>query len=220
MQETWPDLFRRGLKLGPPESHWHLGLGGATAPEIVGAFRGSAAYLHESGVRVVVAQFGIVDSTPRPLPARLRSLLIKLGFSKTERRLRRSRLAYHLWGRPWTTVSRYNDAAQELVSLCEAIGAELIFVAIFSPGPELVDIVGAFDVTRYNRVLEAMASGSLHVHLLRPPADLLSDGHHLSKAGHRLVARDLLQACGPLLEVKRSADETGGGGRAAEASEK
>lgn len=192
-QDAWPHLLKTHLETDGVNLHWHFGLGGWVAPEIVKVFRGSSPYMLDSKVKLVVAQFGIVDCTPRPIPARLRHLLIRLRSNKIEKKLRRNRFAYRIWGRPWTRLAQYRRSAQDLIQICEIIGARLIFCEIVPPGPRLERIVGPFDVEKYNQVLKDLSLVNPRVDLLRPKADLLDDGHHLSRTGHKQLANDLYQ---------------------------
>lgn len=192
-QEAWPNFLKELLQPGGG-LHWHLGFGGNRAPEIVRYSSRSAHYLRLSGLKLVVAQFGIVDCTPRPIPLLLFQLLIRLRLQRIEGRLRRSRVAYRLWGRPWTTLKRFRKAALEFTTQWNNDNCQVVFIAIIPPGPQLANIVGKdFRVEKYNKVLRDLSDEIPSVHFVRLAPELLKDGHHLSKAGNIEVAERLHQ---------------------------
>jgi lysophospholipase L1-like esterase len=163
---------------------------------------------------VVIVQTGIVDCAPRPYPRWLYKLIETfLGMAKL-RRIERFAHEHLLWmyNRPWVGTREFVRAVQEIAATVRQRNprARTVFIPIAAPSRTIVQSLPGIDhaAAAYNKILlrEIAALGSAHsCQCVDPfaqadPFDVtIEDGHHLSVAGHRLIAEALARLLNPAI---------------------
>ena len=194
LEQTWPFLLAEGRAEESGSAfdwHWPLSISGGRAADFKRALRHYGDHLTKSRVSLVVAQFGVVDATPRHLPQKLSGILERtdriLG-TNWNRGLRRRSAMYRVYGRPWTSRKQFRDNLTSIVCELRSLQCPILFVPIFQPKSNLLEITRMSLVDDYNKIFLEFSSESSLVDIPVEP-ELVSDGYHLSTCGHQTLAR-------------------------------
>ena len=166
---------------------------------------------------VVVIHVGIVDCAPRVFlrreanmvarvrPARLRNFI----FDYVHRNRRR---IVEFRRRVYVPVDRFTRLLNEVIERARAAGVRsLIFVNIITPPDELEERSPGFqrNVQIYNGILAEAAARESWVHVIDLNSlieneggarELLVDGIHINREGHKILARELEGHIAPIME--------------------
>lgn len=185
---TWPQLLRDEL---PGACVYQLSLGGATTDDLVPQL----SYLLGQEPSLVVVQAGIVDCAPR---AFRQSELALLQATRVGRfmlaRLERSAFKYLRRVRNVSYVSqrRFHHNINQVLGQFDC---PVIWISIVggSDYDRIVPNVSA-RIRSYNALLEQrLGADFLDLSADIEDRHLMSDGHHLNEAGHRVLMRRLAQ---------------------------
>jgi hypothetical protein len=167
-------------------------------------------YLGSDGeaLSIAVLQFGIVDCAPQPFTYFFSPVLRKLPF--VGQRIVSMLVGYRrqlqiLWSYRPTSRARFKTAYAAIVRTC--VGAKIRPIAIGLPLPPLAIEHRSpgfrSSVSHYNQMIRDVIPDSFcdieqqMTESLRG-SFLMSDGHHLTEAGHRLYASKIFEQLGKL----------------------
>lgn len=200
VSECWP--FQLSQILQPtPSWHWHFGIEGGQTRAFRDLAKAHAVFLSGSPVVGVVAQFGINEATPRHLPKRfprfieraIDFLLRRLGaFFRlgSFQPLRRKHYLYRAWGFPWTTPRSFGKFLSQFVEAWAPFKCPILISPILPPGPALLKITGhgRIRLEAFNAQIEMVCDRYENAFMMTFEIDLVSDGYHLTPAGHSTFA--------------------------------
>ncbi|KJS66621.1 MAG: hypothetical protein JL50_11305 [Peptococcaceae bacterium BICA1-7] len=212
VEDAWPWLLEKYLSNGDSECIlFHRGLGGASLDVLWEHYQQIRFYIKPSPGSIAVLQYGIVDCAPRPLPFWARKLLGHLHpaiLKHIVNIIHRHRSSLLGKGISFQRTSDY--LIQYLTTqLLEQITSDYhhVFVVGIMPADEAFDQAspGVRDsVTRTNKIIKSAADNYANAQFLdmdavfggQPEVDgYISriDHHHLTKLGHKVLARTLYQ---------------------------
>jgi hypothetical protein len=154
---------------------------------------------------LVIVQSGIVDSCPRPMPYWVHRFLYKLGNQTLKRLINRNyQTLLHFRRKSWTSEARFRTVVTDIVERVIPTST-VLFIPIVRPCNRLLwkapTSVAATE--RYNAIVretcEAHGAGRAHVlsgfNATCTGEFVLADGHHLTAAGHRMLADHITAFC-------------------------
>lgn len=193
--ECWPNLLSKRLKVG---WHWHVGVGGAMVRDIRRYLGRIINYLDPVNCGLIVVQVGVVDATPRAYPHLIERLLSKAGklsiLTRVVKRIRRARLFYRLWGRPWVSTRAFAKQVSATVLMAKSKNIPIFFTEVAEPGPRLLGLTRRSNADRYNQVLRSCVSTLGHGAVVSFRPQLIADGYHLSVEDHILLVDAIFDA--------------------------
>lgn len=198
--DTWPQLLVRDQTF---DTVWFQAQPGGLVYDAVQRLESLIPYIPKRSATTVIISQGIVDSTPRPYPRLLIRPVVKLEAAidraiGVKLRLKRRRVLYKLYGKPWTRPESFKRCVERISRLTEGIGgAKIIWLKVLEPGNYMTDIVGNFEVNPYNQILKVQAQRSGNFFYLDLKLSAMhTDGHHLTSPNHCEVAEQIRELMG------------------------
>lgn len=196
-KDTWPALIEReGYNI------FHRGKGGADSRSVLSEAVHLDNYMIDSvGIKqpfdICIIQVGIVDCTPRLVSRKVERIITLIPIIKTVfAKLGRIRSLVEFIGTPWVSIIDFEKNCINIFETCSRLATRVIFIEIAKPAHFLIHNCGDYseNVTIYNDTLRGI-SKDIYLSIyddVNLDAQLLPDGHHLTKIGHQNVANKIL----------------------------
>lgn len=172
--------------------------GGSTSFEVLDEARSVAEYwfglLPERRFDATFVQVGIVDLSPRLVSKRFYRFVAGIPLFS---RLQRNRKLHELYGKPWVPLGQFAQNIRAIDEQLSRISEHVFYIEIARPEHFFKENLGDFSesVLLYNKIISGCVGVGRFVSCWdgKPAPDcLLPDGHHLTEAGHRVVAQGCL----------------------------
>jgi hypothetical protein len=216
-QLTYPELLLAKIRVRRPDLAVHLynrSKPAGTAPELAALYASDSGYFEPVDNQVVIIHCGVCDCAPRPLPPLGRRCVGKLPEPLRKgvtTMIHRHRSAILRAGCSWrnTPPARFSECLQTWFSAA-ARNAQAVFVLNIAPPTAGIEVHSPgfrASVNLYNQLIAAAVNAvredglvlvDVHRAILTQDPEVRScidqaDGHHLTLAGHDLIA-DMLFA--------------------------
>lgn len=208
--DTYPELVRRAIALDNPALRvavFNRSKGGVPIEELHALFTQDGAYLGKARADILIIQCGIVDCAPRPVPPR-----VKAGIGKLPTPLRWLAAKFLHYARPYllragfkwreTGVEQFEavldywlDKAADAVCRIYVLNIAPTTPAMEKHSPGLSAGIESFNgaIARAIALHPLATLVDVHGAMQRPgegesPYISGTDGHHITRQGHRLYA--------------------------------
>lgn len=211
--ETYPELVCRALaaRLSRPIHLYNRSMGGASIRELMTAWENDSRYFGDVD-EILILQLGIVDCAPRPLGPRLRATVGMLPTRVRRPIIRflhnnRSRILRSGLGSRFTSPKMFRRLYREWLRRITA-QTHMTFVINIAPTTEAIETHSpglSASIALYNSIIREAVDEcntpsirliDVHDAIAKEKVDKyvnVNDGHHITRAGHRLYA-DLILA--------------------------